>query len=128
MVECHDSKYGTSHHVTDSVRISDSSLSSVGSARVQVNLLVDPVLHGWTRALRIINYLLAVPKKVKHRTHLIPDENCQVCENVRTRWEVRTNESDAEKYLFRYETQVIKKSVKNEYIQEFEEIYGILMN
>ena len=44
-----------------------------------------------------------------------------------TRWGVRTNESDAEKYLFRYETQVIKKSVKNEYIQEFEEIDGILM-
>ena len=56
MVECHDSKYETSHNITDSVRISDSSLSSVGSARVQVNLLVDPVLHGWTRALRIINY------------------------------------------------------------------------
>ena len=79
MVECHDSKYETSHHITDFVKISDSSLSSVGSARVQVNLLVDRVLHGWTRALRIINYLLAVPKKVKHRTHLIPDENCQVC-------------------------------------------------
>ena len=46
MVECHDSKYETSHHITDFVKISDSSLSSVGSARVQVNLLVDPVLHG----------------------------------------------------------------------------------
>ena len=69
MVECTDSKYEMCQHVANSVNISDSSLSSLGSARVQVNLLVDPVLHGWTRALRIINYLLTVPKKVKHRAY-----------------------------------------------------------
>ena len=86
------------HHVANSVTISDSSLSSVGSARVQVNLLVVPVLHGWTRALRIINYFLTIPKKVKHRAHLIPDKNSQICETIGTKWEVRTNESDAEKY------------------------------
>ena len=41
------------------------SISSLvaGSARVQVNLEVDPVLHGWTKTLRLINYLLALPKK-----------------------------------------------------------------
>ena len=40
--------------------------------------LFDPVLHGWTRTLRIINYLPTVPKKVKHKAHLISDENCQI--------------------------------------------------
>ena len=35
-----------------------------GVARVQVNLLVDPVLHGWSKTLRIINYLLALPKQL----------------------------------------------------------------
>ena len=35
-------------------------LADVGSARVQVNLLVDPVLHGWIKTLRIANYLLAL--------------------------------------------------------------------
>ena len=122
MVEFNDSKYEMSQHVANSVNVSDSSLSSIGSARVQVNLLVDPVLHGWTRALRIINYLLTIPKKVKHRAHLIPDENCQICETIETKWEVRTNESNAEKYLFRYETQVIKRCIKSENILEFEEI------
>ena len=39
-------------------------LAAVGSARVQVNLLVDPVLHGWAKTLRIVNYLLALPKKL----------------------------------------------------------------
>ena len=35
------------------------SISSLaaGLARVQVNLEVDPVLHGWTKTLRLINYL-----------------------------------------------------------------------
>ena len=53
-------------------------LAAVGSARVQVNLLVDPVLHGWTKTLRIINYLLALPKKLKHRFHLIQECRQQV--------------------------------------------------
>ena len=110
----------------NTVNVSDSSASSVGSARVQFNLLVDPVLHGWTRALRVINYLLTVPKKVKHRAHLIPDKNCHIFMTMETGWEVRTNESNAEKYLFRYETQVIKKSMKIDQIQEFEELDGIL--
>ena len=35
---------------------------AASSARVQVNLLVDPVLHGWTKTLRVINYLSAAPK------------------------------------------------------------------
>ena len=84
-----------------------------------MNLLVDPVLHGWTRSLRIINYLLAVPKKVKHKSHLILDASCQICETTKTRGEFRTDELNAEKYLFRYETQVIKKFMKDDLIQEF---------
>ena len=44
------------------MEVSDFPLSNASLARVQVNLLVDPVLHGWPRALRIINYLLAVPE------------------------------------------------------------------
>ena len=46
----------------DSVHLSESVGPGAGAARVQVNLLVDPVLFGWTRTLRIINYLLALPK------------------------------------------------------------------
>ena len=34
-----------------------------GSARVQVNLVVDPVLHGWIKTLRLINCLLALIKR-----------------------------------------------------------------
>ena len=49
----------------DSIHLTNSLGSHVGSAMVMVNLLVDPVLHVWTRALRIINYLLSVPKVIK---------------------------------------------------------------
>ena len=93
---------------------------------MQVNLQVDPVLHGWTRTLRIINYLLTLPKKIKHKYHLISDKNCQICETIKNGWELRTNEQDAEKYLFRYEIQNIKRCMKIEHIQEFEETEGIL--
>ena len=43
-------------------------------------LVVDPVLHGWTKTLQLINYLLALPKRLKHKLHLILDKNCQICE------------------------------------------------
>ena len=45
MVECQGPNFEASHHITESVNKSNSS-SILGSARVQINLLVDPVLHG----------------------------------------------------------------------------------
>ena len=126
MVECKNSEASKDENVENSIHLTNSLDSPVGLARVQVNLLVDPVLHGWTRALRIINYLLSLPKKVNHKSHLIPDDGCQICETIKTKWEPRTDELNAEKYLFRYETQVIKKCMKTEQIQEFEEVDDIL--
>ena len=39
----------------------------------------NPVLHGWVKALRLINYLLALPKIAKHKIHL---EILPVCTGV----------------------------------------------
>ena len=75
---------------------------AAGLARVQVNLEVDPLLDGWTKALRFLNYLLALPKKLKHKLHLVPDQNCQVCEVRETKWDPTVHEEDAERSLFRY--------------------------
>ena len=97
MVECKNTEASHDGNIEASIYLGNSLGSSVGSARVQVNLLVDPVLHGWTRSLRIINYLLAVPKKVKHKSHLIPDDGCQICETTKTKGEFRTDELNAEK-------------------------------
>ena len=120
-VECYDdvmtgefSQFeGNSVHLSNSL----SSLAA-GSARVQVNLVVDPVLHGLTKTLRLINYLLALPKGLKHKLHLIPDKNCQICQARDMKWDPTVLEESAEKSLFRYETRVIKGCMKPEQVQE----------
>ena len=84
---------------------------------------VDPVLHGWTKNLRIINYLLALPKRLKHKLHLVPDKNCLMCEAGDNPWNPTESEKEAEKSLFRYET---KGCMKPDQIQEYEEIEGFL--
>ena len=38
---------------------------SAGSARVQVNLEIYHEFHGQTKVLRLINYLVALPKSLK---------------------------------------------------------------
>ena len=92
-----------------SVHLSNSVLFlAAGLARVQVNLLVDPVLHGWTKTLRLINYLLALPKRLKHKLHLIPDKKCQICDAGDNKWDLTVIEQNAEKSLFRYETRGLK--------------------
>ena len=47
-----------SQHEDSSVHVSNSALSlAAGLARVQVNLPVDPVLHGWTKTLSNTNFI-----------------------------------------------------------------------
>ena len=49
-VEVMDEYNGSKHQIcqdgANTVNVSDSSTSRVGSSRVQFNLLVDPILHG----------------------------------------------------------------------------------
>ena len=59
---------------------------------------------GWTKALRLINYLLALPKRLKHKLHLVPYQNCWICEVGDMKWNLTVLEEDAERSLFRYET------------------------
>ena len=58
-VECYDEALTGefSQFEESSVHYANSiSSRAAGSARVQVNLEVDPVSHGWTNTLRLINY------------------------------------------------------------------------
>ena len=43
-----------------------------------------------------------------------------------TKWDPTVHQKDMEKSFFRYETKVIKKIMKPDQIQEFEEFDGIL--
>ena len=112
-----------SQHEDSSVHVSNSALSlAAGLARVQVNLPVDPVLHGWTKTLRVIHHLLALPKRLKHKLYLVPDKNCLISEARDNPWNPTESEKEVEKSLFRYETRVIKGCMKPDQIQEYEEI------
>ena len=75
---------------------------------------------------RVINYLPALPKRLKHKLHLILDKKCLICEAGDTPWNPTESEKEGEKSLFRYETRIIKGFMKPEQIQEYEEIEGIL--
>ena len=111
----------------NSVHISNSISSlAAGLARVQIKLLVYPVLHGWTKTLRLINYLLALPKRLKHKLHLILNKTCKICEARDNKWDSTVLKQNAEKSLFRYEAIVIKESMKPDQVQEFEEVDGVL--
>ena len=58
-VECYDNAMtGEFSQFEESSVHHSNSISSLaaGSARVQVNMEVDPVLHGWTKTLRLINF------------------------------------------------------------------------
>ena len=83
-----------------------------GSARVQVNLEVDSVLHGWTKALSLMNYLLDLSKIVKHKYHLVLDQDCQTCGDGENKWDPIVHKEDMKKALVKYETRVIKKTLK----------------
>ena len=70
-----------------------------GLARVQVNLQVDPVLHGWAKALSLINYLLDLPKIVKYKYHLVLDQDFQTCGVREHKRDPTVHEEDTEKAL-----------------------------
>ena len=72
--------------------------------------------------MRIINYLLAVPKLLKHKLHLIPDKDCAVCKAGENPCNPTESEKEAEKYMFRNETKVIKESMRSELIQEYKNL------
>ena len=67
-----------------------------------------------------------MPKKLKHKLHLIPDKNCQKCNAGDSPWNPTANEKEVDKSLFRYKTKVIKGCMKPDQIQEYDEIDGIL--
>ena len=97
------------------------------AARGAATLLVDPVLHGWFKTIRIMNIVLGFIEKMKHGKHkLIPDEKCQVCKHENKMWDVRYMEKKSEDALCKYETKVLKYALKSVQLRTYEEREGIL--
>ena len=72
------------------------SLFASGSARVQINLETDPVFHGRTKVLRLINYVLVLPRNLKHNLGQI----YHLCEVGETEWDPTVCKEDPERPLF----------------------------
>ena len=81
---------------------------------MQINLETDPVFHGRTKVLRLINYVLVLPRNLKHNLGQI----YHLCEVGETEWDPTVGEEDLERPLFKYETKVIKKIMKPDLLQK----------
>ena len=100
--------------------------NSACGGRGSVELIVDVVANGWFRSLRILNYVLAFVEKIRHkRSHKTIVANCEICTRGEV-WEVRHMEEKSVKVLCRYETAVIKKTLKPQQVQRYQEVDEIL--
>ena len=79
-------------------------------------LLVDPVYHGWRRALRILGYLQFWTSIYKHKSHSEIQWDCKICMLGSSLWDYLTEVNRAQDYFFRWKTNRIKLNVKSEVI------------
>ena len=111
----------TTQHQIFSIIADEAFVSTVAVGRSYGTLLVDPIYHGWLRALRIISNMLSFVSSIKHAVHRPKVmDNCYICTNS------VITESEAELVLLRYETCVIRSSLPFEKLKQFSEHNGIL--
>ena len=84
-------------------------------------LPIDPIYFGWYKTLRILKNVILFTKLVRNKMHgKSRNYTCNVCEGE------EVTDQEAEMMLYRYETKVIKKTLKSEKIKQFTEEDGIL--
>ncbi|XP_023320317.1 uncharacterized protein LOC111695291 [Eurytemora carolleeae] len=66
------------------------------AGRGVAGLLVDPVFHGWIKALRITGYMQGWKTSYLRSKHLIQDEVCRICVLGDHRWDPRNETEKAE--------------------------------
>ena len=89
-------------------------------------LLVDPVCHGWRRAIRIVGYLQSCARIHQHRAHREIQWDCKICILGSILWDPVIEEQRAQDYFFRWETNRIKGNVKPEVLSRYDEQQGII--
>ena len=96
-------------------------ISAAATGRGCRSLLIDPVYFGWFRTLRILKTVLKFIKAIRHKSHKsFKLSSCHLCcEEQIADWE-------AEQILVRYESDVIKGSLKLEQRKMYTELDGIL--
>ena len=82
------------------------------AGRSVAELLVDPVFHGWMKALRITGYMQGWKTSYFHSKHLIQDEKCRICVLGDHRWDPRNETEKAEQYFFSWESERVERTLK----------------
>ena len=104
----------------------DFSVLKAKVGRGVAELLVDPVYHGWMKALRLTGYMQGWRTKFCHNCHLVPDQDCRICKLGEHRWDPRNETEKAEKYFFQWESERVKKVLKPTESKRFREEEGIV--
>ena len=126
-MECYDQllgpkEYGCSpHHEIFSIFADEVFINSVLTGRIGFGPIIDPIHHGWFRTIRIIQKVLRFVGILIHRSkHSIPDPQCFVCNQS------IISEKIAENVLMKYETLVIKSTLKPDKLNQFKEFNSVL--
>ncbi len=82
------------------------------AGRGVAGLLVDPVFHGWIKALRITGYMQGWKTSYLRSKHLIQDEVCRICVLGDHRWDPRNETEKAEQYFCSWEPERVKRTLK----------------
>ena len=78
----------------------DFAVLAANVGRGVAELLVDPIFHGWMKALRITGYMQGWKTSYSHSKHLIQDEDCKICVLGDHKWDPRNETEKMEHYFF----------------------------
>ena len=93
--------------------------------REKHTLIIDPVVLGWLKSLRILSYIISFPQLILHSLHKNDKvQSCLVCTKLGD-FDPRDNLNDARKILFRYESKVVESSLTAGQLSKYKLIDGI---
>ena len=120
LLEPKEDGYGP-HHEIFSIFAEEVFINSVSTGRIGFGPLIDPIHHGWFRTIRIIQNVLRFVGILIHRLkHAVSDPQCFVCNQS------IVSEKLAEEVLMRYETLVVKATLKPDKLNQFKEFNSVL--
>ena len=110
-----------SSHEIFSIFADEIFVNSVATGRIGFGPIIDPIFHGWFKTIRIIQLVLKFVGVLLHRrNHTNRVVSCFICSKS------SPSERDAVDVLMRYESLVIKATLKPEKLSLFKEVNGVL--
>ena len=92
--------------------VGELNLNKFNIQNAHAELLVNPVYHGWMKALRLTGYMQGWRTKYCHNRHLIQDDNCRICQLGEHRWDPRNETEKAEQCFFQWKSERVIRALK----------------